>query len=142
MDKLKKIVVPCGINIVLVSVLILLIFIGVAFSSTIVMKMFGFEFQSIKSLILFFIGVVVFGIPLDLITIALPNVLLLRNKVSIPSAKLLYIFLDTIATILVMSLLDSFMDSISIHILASIIIGFLLSLPCVNDIGKHKMLRE
>lgn len=142
MDKLKKIIVPCGINIILVSVFILLIFIGVAFSSTFVMKLFGFEFQSFKSLILFFVGVVVLGIPLDLITKALPNVLLLRDKVSIPFAKLLYIFLDTIATILVMSVMDSFMDSISIHFLAMIVIGFLLSLPCVNDIGKHKMLRE
>lgn len=138
MDKLKKIVVPCGISIAIVSILILLIFIGVAFSSTLVMKVLGFEFQSIKSLILFFVGVVVLGIPLDLITKALPNVLLLRNKVSIPFAKLLYIFLDLIATILVMTLIDYYMDSISIRFMAIVIIGFLLSLPCVNDIGKHK----
>ena len=142
MDKLKKVIVPCGINIILVSVLILIIFIGVAFSSTFVMKIFGFEFQSIKSVILFFAGVVILSIPLDLITKALPNVLLLRNKVSIPFAKLLYIFLDMIATILVMTLIDYYMDSISIRFVAIVIIGFLLSLPCVNDIGKHKALRE
>ena len=81
----------CGLLITIVlSVLALL--------SGAVMKLFGFEYKSVGSVILFFIVAAILSYPLSLIASALPKALLSLNKLSIQEAKLLYVFLDTFAT--------------------------------------------
>ena len=64
------------------------------------MKVFGFEYRSIGSIILFFIIATIISYPLGLIAGAFPKALLSLDKVSIYTAMALYLILDTFATFL------------------------------------------
>ncbi|MFI3231368.1 MAG: YrvL family regulatory protein [bacterium] len=91
-----------------------------------IMKLFGFQYESISSLTLFFVIVGVLGYPLELIAQSLPKALLTLNKINTAFAKILFIFLDAIFTIVTMKFVDYFMGSvlatdISIFIIALII---------------------
>lgn len=76
-----------------------------------VMKIFGFKYKSIGSIILFFLIATIISFPISLIAETLPKVLLSSGKLSKESAILLYIILDTIVTFLGLSTVDYFMES-------------------------------
>lgn len=78
----------CGV--LLISILSIL-----ALLSGAVMKVFGFEYRSIGSIVLFFIIAAILSYPIGLIASAFPKALLSVNKVSRQTAILLYLFLDT-----------------------------------------------
>lgn len=78
------------------------IFIGmlsiIALVSGTVMKLFGFQYESIGSIILFFIIATIMSFPLNLIAGALPKALYELKRISKLYAFILYLTLDTIAT--------------------------------------------
>ena len=69
-----------------------------AFISGAIMKVFGFEYRSIGSIVLFFVAASIVSYPLGLIAGALPKALVSLDKVSLPAARTLYLRLDTFAT--------------------------------------------
>lgn len=101
-----------------------------------VMKIFGFKYESIGSIILFFIIATIVSYPLSLIAGALPKVLLFLGRLTKRSAVLFYIVLDTCATSFGLSIVDYFMETVSAADFAIIVVSFLLSLFGINDIGK------
>ena len=70
----------------------------IALLSGVVMRLFGFRYQSIWSIILFFIIATVVSYPINLIAGGLPKALYKLKRISKNIAIILYLALDTIAT--------------------------------------------
>lgn len=86
------------ITLLLCGVLFIIVLSVLALISGAIMKVFGFEYRSIGSIILFFIIATIISYPLGLIAGAFPKALLSLDKVSIYTAMALYLILDTFAT--------------------------------------------
>lgn len=113
------------------------IFIGmlsiIALVSGTVMKLFGFQYESIGSIILFFIIATIMSFPLNLIAGALPKALYELERISKLDALILYLTLDTIATSFGLKIVDYYMSSVSATTISIVIISFLLALPGRDD---------
>ena len=100
-----------------------------------IMLLFGFEYESIGSIIWFFLLATIISYPIGLIAEVLPMVLLNEfHRGTIGQARFLYLFIDTMGTAIGLTMVDLFMDSVSATELAIFIVSFLLALPSVNDI--------
>ena len=64
-----------------------------------VMRLFGFRYDSVGQLLLYFLLGELIGLPLDLISTALPKALYRMGKVDRRQGNLLYIPMDTLFTI-------------------------------------------
>ncbi|MFI3225886.1 MAG: regulatory YrvL family protein [Clostridia bacterium] len=119
----------------ILAVIILIITISILsiFGGTI-MKIFGFEYHSIGSIIMFFIIVGLLGFPIEMLAKGLPNALLSLNKISLNIGKLLFLILDTIATVVAMTIVDYFMESISATSISIFMIAVIMALIGVRDI--------
>ena len=114
-----------------------MIFIGmlsiIALVSGTIMKLFGFQYESIGSIILFFIIATIMSFPLNLIAGALPKALYELERISKPYALILYLALDTIATSFGLKIVDYYMSSVSATTISIVVISFLLALPGRGD---------
>ena len=119
------------------------IFIGmlsiIALVSGTIMKLLGFQYESIGSIILFFIIATIMSFPLNLVAGALPKALYELERLSKPYAFILYLTLDTIATSFGLKIVDYFMSSVSATTISIVVISFLLALPGRDDFkGKQE----
>lgn len=105
----------------------------IAMISGAIMRLFGFEYESVSSIILFFIIATAISFPLNLIAGALPKALYELERISKKNALILYLILDTIATSFGLKIVDYCMPSVSATTVSIIIISFLLSLPGKDD---------
>ena len=105
----------------------------IALVSGTVMKLFGFQYESISSIILFFIIATIMSFPLNLIAGALPKALYELERISKLDALILYLTLDTIATSFGLKIVDYYMSSVSATTLSIVVISFLLALPGRDD---------
>ena len=105
----------------------------IALVSGTVMKLFGFQYESIGSIILFFIIATIMSFPLNLIAGALPKALYELERISKLDALILYLTLDTIATSFGLKIVDYYMSSVSATTLSIVVISFLLALPGRDD---------
>ena len=78
------------ITLLLCGVLFIIVLSVLALISGAIMKVFGFEYRSIGSIILFFIIATIISYPLGLIAGAFPKALLSLDKVSIYTAMALF----------------------------------------------------
>ncbi len=100
------------------------------------MRIFGFEYTSIKSIIIFFIIVAIAGFPIEILSIVIPKALLALDKITIKWAKMLFILLDTLSTMFTMSLIDYFMGSVSASDLSILVISFMIALLSIKDFNE------
>ncbi|MDU2490781.1 MAG: regulatory YrvL family protein [Clostridium celatum] len=103
-----------------------------------IMKIFGFEYKSIASIILFFVIATIISYPCSLIADALPKVFLYFGKLSKQMAILLYIVLDTFATFYGLRVVDYFMQSVSATDISIFIVSLILALFGISDIDKKE----
>ena len=108
----------------------------IALLSGAVMRLFGFRYQSIGSIILFFIIATVLSYPINLIAGGLPKALYKLERISKNIAIALYLVLDTIATCFGLLIVDQCMSTIAASDLSILVISFILSLPGVEDFKK------
>ena len=101
-----------------------------------IMKIFGFEYESIGSIILFFVIATIISYPLGLIAGAFPKALLSLDKVSIYTAMALYLILDTFATFWGLRITDYCMQTISAEDISIFVISLIFALLGVSDIKK------
>lgn len=87
------------------------------------MALFGFRYDSIGSLLLFFLLGALLGLPLELFSTALPKALYTLGKADRRQANLLYVPLDTLCTMGVFWLVDRWMNSVSATGLSLCIVG-------------------
>lgn len=101
-----------------------------------IMKIFGFEYESIGSIILFFVIATIISYPFSLIAEVLPKVVLSFGKLPKQMAILFYIILDTFATFYGLRVVDYFMQSVSATDISIIIVSLILALFGINDVDK------
>lgn len=103
-----------------------------------IMKVFGFDYNSVGSVVLFFIIATIISYPLNLIAGALPKALLTAERTSKQFAIVLYLLLDTTATFIGLRIVDYYMNSVSATDISIIVVSILLSLFSVDIDRKEK----
>lgn len=93
-----------------------------------VMRFFGFRYNSVGSVILYFTIVAVVGFPLEIIIKALPKVLKLLLKIDRKIEKALFILMDILGTGITMAIVDYFMESVSASDLSILVISFIIAI--------------
>ena len=100
-----------------------------------IMKVFGFEYDSIWNIIVFFIIMAIISFPAGLVAEALPKVIYKEfNRLTKRQAMIMYLVLDTLVTAICMSVVDYFMESIAATDLAILIVSVLLAIPGMKDV--------
>ena len=117
------------------SIMVLIVFgvvTVVALVSGNVMRLFGFHYDSVGQLLLYFLLGEVIGLPLDLISTALSRALYRMEKVDRRQGNLLYIPMDSLFTIAAFWLADRLMAGVSTTRLSLCVLGIemaFLTLP-------------
>lgn len=135
---MKKIWNKYGAKLIAISIVVVII---VAVISVIavfagfIMRFFGFEYTSVWSIIWFFLVATVLSYPIGIFAEVLPNVLLNSfHKVTVGQARFIYVFLDTIASAIGLTVVDKFMESVSATDTAIFVASFILALLNINEI--------
>ena len=108
----------------------------IALISGSVMKIFGFQYKSIGSIILFFIIATIMSFPLNLIAGALPKALLKLGKINRQAAFITYLILDTLATSFGLKVVDYYMPTVSATNISIIIISLLFAFMGKDDFNN------
>lgn len=136
-NRLKRILEPImGYSIVFAVILVIVSVISIFAGA--IMKVFGFEYESVGKIVLFFVISGVISFPAGVIAKALPEVLWELEKITLRSAKILFFILDVFSTAIGMAIVDYFMESVSATDLALLIVAVVFALPDINEIGKKK----
>lgn len=105
----------------------------IALISGYIMKIFGFQYESVGSIILFFIIATIMSFPLNLIASAFPKALLKLGKINWRTAFILYLVLDTVATSFGLKVVDYYMPIVSATNISIIIISILFAFMGKDD---------
>lgn len=108
-----------------------------ALGSGFIMKIFGFRYESVGKIILFFLIFAIVGFPMEVFAKAFPNALLSLNRISLINAKVLYVFLDITATTIAMAVVDHFMKSVSATLLSIFVISFLFAITSLDEVKNE-----
>ena len=134
-NKLKKILEPIiGYGIVFIVLIAVISVIAILGGG--IMRLFGFEYTSVKSIIIFFTIVTIVGFPIETLALSFPKALLSLDKITIKLAKILFVILDTLSTMLTMSLTDYFMGSVSASDISIFVISFIIALLSMKDLNE------
>ncbi|VYU33561.1 hypothetical protein [Clostridium tertium] len=93
-----------------------------------IMRLFGFRYNSVGSVILYFTIVAVVGFPLEIIIKAVPKALNLLLKIDRKIERVLFILMDTLGTGITMAIVDYFMESVSASDLSILVISFIIAI--------------
>lgn len=103
------------------------------------MKVFGFSYQSVGSIILFFVISGILAFPIEVFVKAIPKVLFSHfKKITATEAKVIFVILDTMLSMLMMSLVDNFMESVSATSVSLFVVSLIMALFCMNDVTETK----
>ena len=105
----------------------------IALISGYIMKIFGFQYESVGSIILFFIITTIMSFPLNLIASAFSKALLKLGKINWRIAFILYLVLDTVATSFGLKVVDYYMPTVSATNISIIIISLLFAFMGKDD---------
>ena len=134
-NKLKKILEPIiGYGIVFIVLIAVISVIAILGGG--IMRLFGFEYTSVKSIIIFFTIVTIVGFPIETLALSFPKALLSLDKITIKLAKILFVILDTLSTMITMSLIDYFMGSVSASDISIFVISFIIALLSMKDLNE------
>ena len=127
------------IGFLVISGIIVAIVSVVAIFGGALMKLFSFTYQSVGSIIIFFVISGILAFPIELLVKAIPRVLFLHfKKINEFEAKIMFVVLDTILTMIMFSLVDYFMQSVSATLISLFVVSLVMSLLCMNDVVENK----
>ena len=132
MKKFDHVAVLLGIG------LVLAVLAAVSLVAGGVMKMFGFAYDSVGSLVLYFIFASVLSAALGQAFSALPKVLYEMGKLNRAEGIILYLVLDTLVTAVGLGVVDRWMPSVSASDRAIVAVSLLLALPGLGDFKKKQ----
>lgn len=104
------------------------IFVTVSIFGGAVMKLFGFEYDSVWSILLYFLIVGLLGFPLDMWTSGIPVILVRAGRINARAGILLRLILETVCSSIVMGVVDYFLNNVKASGTAIIIVSFLMAL--------------
>ncbi|MEG0326631.1 MAG: YrvL family regulatory protein, partial [Cellulosilyticaceae bacterium] len=70
------------------------------------------------------------------VALALPKALLSLDKITMELAKVLFVILDTISTMITMYVVDHFMNSVSSSGIAIFVIAFMMAVTSMKDLEE------
>lgn len=126
------------ITFILGAVLIIAVLSIIAIFSGAIMRLLGFEYESVGGFILYFIIASVVSYPINLIAGALPKALLNLDRITGEIAVCMYVLLDTIATFYGFYIVDYFMPSVSANTISLIVLALVFALFGISDIKKKE----
>ena len=110
----------------------------IAYFGGAVMKVFGFEYESPGSSVLFFLFTAIAGFPAETIAKAFPRALLSLEKITVRGAKVLFVILDTAVTAVSMAIVDYLMDSVTATDASILAISLILALLSREDFDERE----
>ena len=138
MEKIKAILGKLIGFLIIVAVIVAIISLLALFGGAL-MKMFGFTYKSVGSIILFFAISGILAFPIELFVKAVPKVLFSHfKKINEFEAKVMFVVLDTLLSMAMFSMVDSFMKSVSATPIALFVVSLVMSLLCMNDVIENK----
>lgn len=108
----------------------------------ILLVIFGFEFASLWTGIIFAVLLCVISLPLEIFASAIPQALFELGKLSKHTAQILFVILDTSATFAALSILDYFMNDVSILPISAFIIALIIALFSLTDFQEKLLKKE
>lgn len=126
------------ITFILGALLIIVVLAIIAIFSGAIMRLLGFEYESIGGFILYFIIASVVSYPINLIAGALPKALLNLDRITREIAVCMYVLLDTIATFYGFYIVDYFMPSVSANTISLIVLALVFALFGISDVKKKE----
>ena len=120
------------------ALLIIIVLAIIAIFSGAIMRLLGFEYESVGGFILHFIIASVVSYPINLIAGALPKALLNLDRITREIAVCMYVLLDTIATFYGFYIVDYFMPSVSANTISLIVLALMFALFGISDIKKKE----
>ena len=102
------------------------------------MQFFGFRYNSVCDIILFFLISTIISLPINFIAEGLPKALLKLKKLNLYSARIIFVLLDTIATAIGMTIVDQCMPNVSATDISILVISFILAILSIKDIKENK----
>ena len=122
---------------ILGAVLIIAVSIIAIFSSAI-MRLLGFEYESVGGFILYFIIASIVSYPMNLVAGAFPKALLNLDRITREMAVCMYVLLDTITTFFGFYIVDYFMPSVSANTISLIVLALVFALFGISDVKKKE----
>ena len=126
------------ITFILGALLIIVVLAIIAIFSGAIMRLLGFEYESVGGFILYFIIASVVSYPINLIAGALPKALLNLDRITREIAVCMYVLLDTIATFYGFYIVDYFMPSVSANNISLTVLALVFALFGISDIKKKE----
>ena len=126
------------ITFILGALLIIVVLAIIAIFSGAIMRLLGFEYESVGGFILYFIIASVVSYPINLIAGALPKAWLNLDRITREIAVCMYVLLDTIATFYGFYIVDYFMPSVSANTISLIVLALVFALFGISDIKKKE----
>ena len=126
------------ITFILGALLIIVVLAIIAIFSGAIMRLLGFEYESVGGFILYFIIASVVSYPINLIAGALPKALLNLDRITREIAVCMYLLLDTIATFYGFYIVDYFMPSVSANTISLTVLALVFALFGISDIKKKE----
>ena len=108
----------------------------------ILLVIFGFEFASVWTGIIFAVLLCAISLPLEIFASAIPRSLFELRKISETQSRILFVVLDTTATLVVLEVLDYFMNDVSIMPVSAFIIALILALFSLTDFNEKLAKKE
>ena len=138
LEKIKNIIGKSIGFLIIVGIIVALVSVIAIFGGAL-MKLFGFTYQSVGSIILFFVISGILAFPIELFVKAIPKVLFLHfKKINELEAKIMFVVLDTLLSMVMFSTVDYFMKSVSATPISLFIVSLVMSLLCMNDVLENK----
>lgn len=102
-------------------------------------KIFGFTYQSVGSIILFFVVSGMLAFPIELFVKAIPKVLFSHfKKINAFETKVIFIVLDTSLSMMMLSLVDYYMKSVSATSVSLFVVSLVMAMLSMNDATENK----
>lgn len=120
------------------ALLIIVVLAIIAIFSGAIMRLLGFEYESVGGFILYFIIASVVSYPINLIAGALPKALLNLDRITREIAVCMYVLLDTIATFYGFYIVDYFIPSVSANTISLTVLALVFALFGISDIKKKE----
>ena len=133
-NKLIKDILGWGIIVIVILIIVSVI----AIFAGAIMHFFGFRYDSVWDIILFFLISTIISLPINFIAEALPKALLKLKKLNLYSARIIFVLLDTIATAIGMTIVDHFMPNVSATDSSILVIAIILAILSIKDIKENK----
>ncbi len=133
-NKIIKDILGWGIIIIVILIIVSVI----AIFAGAIMHFFGFRYDSVWDIIIFFLISTIISLPINFIAEGSPKALLKLKKVNLYCARIIFVLLDTIATAIGMTIVDYCMPNVSATDSSILVIAFILAILSIKDIKKDE----